>query len=125
MKLPLSGTGLVDDANGLVSRAIFSDHEIFRRERDLVFAPSWLFVGHESQLPNNNDFFVSQAGHDPVIVTRDASGTVRVMLNSCRHRGMPVCRYDQGNAENFTCAYHNWAYANDGSLAGVPLAATS
>jgi len=44
-----------------------------------------------------------------------------VLLNSCRHRGMPACRYDAGNAASFVCSYHGWSYANDGSLIGVPL----
>ena len=34
---------------------------------------------------------------------------------------MKVCRYDQGNTPLFTCPYHNWSYATDGRLAGVPM----
>src|SRR5206468_3708798 len=41
-------------------------------------------------------------------------------LNSCRHRGMKVCRADEGNTEAFTCSYHAWTYASDGRLIGVP-----
>ena len=45
---------------------------------------------------------------------------VHVFLNSCRHRGMKVCRYDEGNTPVFTCPYHGWSYGTDGRLVGVP-----
>ena len=45
---------------------------------------------------------------------------IHSFLNSCRHRGMKVCRYDEGNTPVFTCPYHGWSYATDGRLVGVP-----
>ncbi len=48
-------------------------------------------------------------------------GAVHVFLNSCRHRGMKVCRYEQGNTSLFVCPYHSWSYTTDGRLQGVPL----
>ncbi len=59
-------------------------------------------------------------GEESVILSRDRDNTVHVFLNSCRHRGMKVCRYDEGNTPVFTCPYHGWSYAGDGSLVGVP-----
>ena len=84
--------GLVDPAAGRISREIFVNDEIYREELERVFARSWLFVGHESQVPNPGDFFVSAMGEESVILCRDRAGKVRVFLNSCRHRGMKVCR---------------------------------
>ncbi|MGD9812754.1 MAG: Rieske 2Fe-2S domain-containing protein [Sphingobium sp.] len=115
------GGGLVDTKSGLIDRAIFTDQRIFDREIETVFGKSWLFVGHESQIPNNGDYFLSQAGREPVVVTRDADGQVNVLLNLCTHRGMPLCRYDKGNAKRFTCPYHGWTFSNNGDLSGVPL----
>lgn len=112
---------LVDAAAGRIDRSIFSDQDIFDQEMEQVFEASWLFVGHESQLPNNGDYFTSQVGREPVIVARDSSGEIKVMLNVCTHRGMPVCRYDKGNAKAFACPYHGWTFANNGTLKGVPL----
>ena len=66
------------------------------------------------------DYFVSRMGEESVILSRDRDNTVHVFLNSCRHRGMKVCRYDEGNTPVFTCPYHGWSYAGDGSLVGVP-----
>ncbi len=112
--------GLVDLANGQISREIFVNEEIYREEQERVFARSWLFVGHESQIPNPGDFFASGMGEEGVILCRDRAGKIHVFLNSCRHRGMKVCRYDEGNTPIFTCPYHGWSYGTNGKLVGVP-----
>ncbi|QIB64900.1 aromatic ring-hydroxylating oxygenase subunit alpha [Kineobactrum salinum] len=122
MKCNSNDERLVDAEAGLVDRTVFTDQKIFEREITEVFGKSWLFVGHESQIPNSDDFFLSQAGRDAVVVTRDSDGEVQVLLNVCTHRGMPVCRYDQGNAKMFTCPYHGWTFSNKGDLTGLPLA---
>jgi phenylpropionate dioxygenase-like ring-hydroxylating dioxygenase large terminal subunit len=112
---------LVDPERGLVSREIFVDEEIYRLEQERIFARAWLLVGHESQIPRPGDFFVSSMGEESVILCRDRAGQVRVFLNSCRHRGMKVCRYDEGNTVEFLCPYHGWSYGTDGALVGVPF----
>jgi phenylpropionate dioxygenase-like ring-hydroxylating dioxygenase large terminal subunit len=111
---------LVDLKSGKVSRRIFFDKEIYQEELRQVFSRCWLFLGHESQLPEPGDFITTYMGEDPVIVCRDLSGNLRAFLNSCRHRGMKICRLDGGNAREFICSFHGWSYGNDGKLQGVP-----
>lgn len=111
---------LVTAEGALVSRRIFVDPEIYRLEQERVFDRCWLFLGHESQLAAPGDFFTAYLGEQPVIVTRDDRGVLQAFLNTCRHRGMMVCRADQGNAASFSCPYHGWTYRNDGRLIGVP-----
>jgi phenylpropionate dioxygenase-like ring-hydroxylating dioxygenase large terminal subunit len=112
--------GLVDSENGLVSRRIFIEPEIYEEEQKRIFARCWLFLCHDSQIPRPGDFVTAYMGEDPVLVVRDGGGRIRAFLNVCRHRGNRLCRADSGNAASFTCAYHGWTYRNDGSLAGVP-----
>ena len=113
---------LVDVERGIISREIFVSDEIYRQEQERVFARAWLFIGHESQIPKPGDFLTSCMGEESVILCRDRAGKIRVFLNSCRHRGMKVCRYDEGNTVEFQCPYHGWSYATDGALVGVPFA---
>ena len=113
--------GLVDAVSGRVQREIFVNEEIYKEEMEKVFGRAWLFVGHESQIPNRGDFFSSRMGEEAVILCRDDEGKIRVLLNSCRHRGMKVCRYDEGNAKDFVCSYHAWAFRLNGELYSVPL----
>lgn len=111
---------LVDVESGLISRELFVNDDLYRQELEKLFARAWLFVGHESQIPNPGDFFVSRMAEESVILCRDQKSAIHVFLNTCRHRGMKVCRYDHGNTSTFTCPYHSWSYTTDGQLFGVP-----
>ncbi len=112
---------LVDTEAGTVSPYLFTDPEIHRLELERIFAKSWLFVGHESEIPNPGDFVARVMGTDHVIVSRGTDGAIRVMLNACRHRGRRVCVEDAGKTAQFKCPYHGWTYAVSGELVGVPF----
>lgn len=111
---------LVDVQGGTVSREVFVDDDIFKQEMEQLFARAWLFVGHESQIPNPDDYYVSRMGAEEVILTRDKAGDIHILLNTCTHRGMKLCRYDAGNTTLFTCPYHAWSFSTDGSLVSTP-----
>jgi phenylpropionate dioxygenase-like ring-hydroxylating dioxygenase large terminal subunit len=121
MTLSLDVDQLVQSERGLISRELFVNEELFQEELTKVFTRAWLFVGHESLIPNPNDFYTSRMGDESVILSRDSTGKIHVFLNSCRHRGMKVCRYEQGNTTLFVCPYHSWSYKTDGRLLGVPM----
>ncbi|MFF3572723.1 aromatic ring-hydroxylating oxygenase subunit alpha [Nocardia jiangxiensis] len=103
-----------------VHREVFTSGEVFEKERELIFADAWLYVGHESELPGKNDFRTRDVGGRSVIFNRDRHGDIRVLLNTCLHRGASVCRHPRGNQKIFTCFYHGWAYRNSGELVNVP-----
>lgn len=113
--------GMKEDLeSGLIPLRIFNNREIHELELRRVFARSWLFVGHESEVPNRGDYALRYLGEDPFIFVRDNAGVIRVLFNSCRHRGAQVCRAERGNKSYFMCAYHGWTYKNNGALDGVP-----
>jgi len=120
-----SGPNLLEEMKrdldqGLVPARMFGDRWIYDLELRQIFGRAWVFIGHESELPNRGDFALRYIGEDPFIFVRDADGIIRVLFNACRHRGTQLCRVERGNASSFTCPYHAWTYRNDGQLIGVP-----
>ena len=113
-------SSMVDNDQGVIDRKIFSNNRIYEAELEKVFTRAWLFVGHESQIPEQGDFFSSRMGEEPVILCRDFKNKIHVFLNTCTHRGMKVCIYDEGNTSTFTCPFHAWSFSLDGKLVGVP-----
>lgn len=101
-----------------VRRSAFTA-DIVSDEMARIFERCWLYVGHESELPNPNDFVSRSVIGRPVIFLRDNTSTIRVFLNACSHRGAEVCRQPKGNARLFVCPYHSWSFQNDGALRGM------
>ncbi len=111
---------VIDVETGRLDRRIFSDPAVYDDEMEKIFGRAWLMIGHESLVPDVNDFFHTYMGEDPVILTRDGEGRLHALLNMCRHRGNRVVRADDGNATHFTCTYHGWIYNNGGALQHAP-----
>jgi phthalate 3,4-dioxygenase subunit alpha len=117
---------IVDDVVGEIRRGmipayVYSDQQVFELERERLFGSTWVFLAHESEIPDPGDYVVRRVLDDSFIVVRDEAGQVRVHFNMCLHRGMQVCRAEVGNASHFRCSYHGWSYRNDGTLAGLPF----
>lgn len=103
-----------------VHGSIYRDPEVFAEETAKIFKRSWLYLAHESQIPEPGDYTTTYAGTQPVIVSRGVDdGEIHAMLNRCRHRAALVCAEAAGNAAFFRCPYHGWTYTNTGSLRGV------
>lgn len=100
---------------------IYRDPAVFQDEMDRIFYRSWVYVAHESEIPEPGDFKTTYIGEIPVIATRDPQGQVHVLINRCMHRGAVVCPMEKGNVQSFMCAYHGWEYALDGTLTAVAM----
>lgn len=115
-------SGVIQDVRqGMIPAHIYNDKEIFELEKERVFGRSWLFVAHESEVPEAGDYVVRRVLEDSFIISRDEHGEIRALFNMCLHRGMQVCRTEMGNASHFRCPYHGWSYRNDGRIVGLPF----
>lgn len=104
-----------------VHRSAMTSPEIHRQEIARIFDRSWLYVGHESEVPGPGDFVRRPVAGRPVFMVRGAkSGNVNVFHNTCPHRGAVVCRQDAGSSKVFQCFYHAWSFDSEGALRGVP-----
>ncbi|PRZ41574.1 phthalate 3,4-dioxygenase alpha subunit [Antricoccus suffuscus] len=112
---------LANVRRGMLPAHIYNDAEVFTAECERLFSRAWMFLAHESEIPQVGDYVVRRVLEDSFIVSRDQDGDVHAMFNMCLHRGMQVCRAEEGNASHFRCPYHGWSYRNDGRIAGLPF----
>ena len=103
-----------DAGEYLLHRDVFRDEQVFELEMKYIFERNWIFVGLESQAPNPNDYYTSWVGRQPIVVMRDADGELGAYINSCTHKGARVVHHRKGNAKQFVCSYHGWAFNTAG-----------
>lgn len=103
-----------------VHTSLYTDPAIFEDEMDKIFASTWVWVAHASEVPEAGSYKNTYIGRQPVIVVRDRKQKVHVLLNRCRHRAATVCEGKKGKTNSFVCPYHGWSYSLDGALRGVP-----
>jgi len=103
-----------------ICRLHAADHAS-ERARAVFYKAHWSYVGLEAEVPNAGDFKRTVIGERSVIMTRAQDGQIHVVENVCAHRGMAFCRERHGNQKELVCPYHQWSYALDGKLQGVPF----
>ena len=99
-----------------LDQRFYKDESIFDLEKNHIFYDSWIFIGHESQIPNKGDYFVYKLLDEEIIVLRNKENEVKAFFNVCRHRGSRICLEESGNTSRFSCPYHSWTYNLDGKL---------
>ena len=109
-------------------RDIYLSPAVFALEMSRLWAGAWLFVGHDSQVPQPGDYTTMTLAGQPVMMIRreagDAPGAIAVLLNRCAHKGAPLSTAPAGHADRYLrCPYHGWTYRLDGTLAGLPVKA--
>lgn len=103
-----------------VHRRLYTDPDIFDLEMERLWGRSWVYVGHESQVPAPGDYFSTEVAREPVVMTRHSDGKVHVLFNRCAHKGAQVIGDTCGRAPRLRCCYHGWVYDTDGTLLHIP-----
>ena len=105
-----------------VHRDLYVSEEVFRLEMEQLFANTWVYVGHESQVPEPGDYFSTEIGTQPVLMVRHTDRTIHVLHNRCPHKGVRITTETCGNPGRFfRCPYHAWSFKTDGALLAIPL----
>jgi phenylpropionate dioxygenase-like ring-hydroxylating dioxygenase large terminal subunit len=107
-------------ADDRVHGSLYVDPDVHGDELERIFTRGWVFVGHESEVPDPGNWVTRRLGREPVIMVRDRSGSVNVLANRCAHRGTTLCWEPCGTVSSFQCTYHAWTFGLDGQLKGVP-----
>ncbi|KAA6435394.1 benzoate 1,2-dioxygenase large subunit [Rufibacter glacialis] len=100
-------------------REVFTNEELFELEMKHIFEGNWVYLAHESQIPEKNDFYSTYIGRQPIFISRNKEGELNAFINACSHRGAMLCRHKKGNKSTFTCPFHGWTFNNSGKLLKV------
>src|SRR5260370_12338138 len=68
-----------------VHRLIYTDPAIFAAEMTNIFGAVWVYLAHESQIPQHDDYITTRLGLRPVIVLPDSQGKLRAPFNRRPH----------------------------------------
>ncbi len=99
----------------------YLDPEVLEREHREIFARTWQYAAHVSELPDPGSYVTATAGNQPLLVVRTKEGQLRAFRNVCRHRGSELLSGSGTCKRAIRCRYHGWTYdADDGRLLGVP-----
>jgi salicylate 5-hydroxylase large subunit len=110
------------DGTSRIPFAAYTSDALHAKELERFFYRGhWCYVGLEAEVPNPGDFKRTAIGERSVILVRDHERALHVVENVCAHRGMQFCRARNGNRTDFVCPYHQWTYALNGDLLGVPF----
>jgi len=102
-------------------RHAYCDADWHRKERETLFANSWVFAGTVTDFSQAGDFITCDASAFPLAVIQDKGSNLNAYHNICRHRGAILLEAKRGNAgKSLVCPYHRWTYGLDGRLRGAP-----
>lgn len=123
-QVPVPPIGLTakypDVGTGPCATDIYHDPEIFKKEIEAIWKPSWFMIGRVEQIPNAGDYFVFELPYfrHSILVVRNKDGKVNGFHNVCTHRGNVIEHRKEGKCGGvFACRFHGWSYDLDGNLA--------
>ena len=93
----------------------YTDPDIFRIEKQSLFATTWQFAGHVSQLKEPGDYFAFEIADQSLFCVLNSHSEIRTFFNVCQHRAHQLVK-GFGNANQIVCPYHSWTYTLDGRL---------
>ena len=112
--LPEAETSMAVDGRRYTCRTALAD------EIEKIFRGQPLPVAFGCEVAEPGDYLTLDIAGVPVMLIRDDAGTVRGLLNTCRHRGARLLDGAGQVSKNFVCPYHNWTYDRCGVLTAQP-----
>ena len=106
--------------------AFYLDDAVWSQVRERVFARSWQWLGAADGLPPPGalvpQVLLPGLLDEPLLLARDAAGTLRCLSNVCTHRGnllVPEARA-AGAADSIRCGYHGRRFDLAGRMVFMP-----
>ncbi|MBN33727.1 MAG: Rieske (2Fe-2S) protein [Rhodospirillaceae bacterium] len=101
-------------------REAYTDPDFTALEVARLFEKDWVCVGRADEIPEPGDYLTHRVVSTPVMVVRQADGSLKALVNACRHRSAELLQ-GIGHAAKIVCPYHAWSYNLEGTLQMAPF----
>ena len=106
-----------------IAPSFYSDDATYALARERIFARSWQWIGDLADVAQPGSLSPRELSpgclDEPLLLARDAAGTLRCMSNVCTHRGNLLvkapCR-----GEQIRCSYHSRRFNLQGRMTFMP-----
>lgn len=112
------------DAVAHVSPTEFTDADIARRERELVFGRVPSIACHGSEIEEPGAFITLQMPRNNVLVVRQRDRGLKAFVNVCAGGAELLEVRPKGSIQRLGCRHHGWSYDLDGRLVKEPSRTT-
>ncbi|MDH4277486.1 MAG: aromatic ring-hydroxylating dioxygenase subunit alpha [Acidimicrobiia bacterium] len=114
--------GLHGPSSAVHPASEYTDRQRFDDEMRVLFREGASFFAMSCELSEPGSYRAGMIGGVPILVVRQPDGSLRAMVNACRHRGASL-KEDNGTGVDLNaiqCNYHLWTYDLDGTLRSRP-----
>lgn len=116
------GNSLALDPTRVIDRRVYVEEKILAAEQAHIFAKTWQWVAHESEIPEFGDYVTATIAGRSIVVARGEEGRITAFYNTCTHRGAILAAKARGKSDGgFVCLYHGWCFDIEGKLTAAPL----
>ncbi len=102
-----------------VPKERYFDPGFYALEGERLWSRTWQMACRLEEIPSPGDFTEYSILDQSVIVSRTEDGRVVALHNACRHRGVRLVDGPGTSDSGFTCPFHGWCYAADGTNTAI------
>lgn len=104
-------------------KGFYIDLQLYEQAKAKLFAPSWHFVGDTDCVKDPGYVFpftlLENYLDEPLVLSRDKEGTLRLLSNVCTHRGNIIAG-EPCKVNHLRCRYHGRLFNLDGKFGSMP-----
>ncbi|HZI84382.1 MAG TPA: SRPBCC family protein [Casimicrobiaceae bacterium] len=104
--------------------AFYRDEEAFALARERIFARCWQWIGDLGDVAGAGSLsprtLLPGVWDEPLLLARDAAGTLRCLANVCTHRGNILVKEPRAGASEIRCGYHSRRFDLSGRMTFMP-----